>query len=666
MINKELTQEKFSNYFIKEILLCGNKLHLIIGILLAVFKSIAFYIIVFLQNKNEPLEVTMIYSGLGDIQYYQFLPYIGSFKFGESQVYENLNQGLVGFTLPSIFLHSFLFANLGIVGFILANIIIIYLFYCFLLATLKLTGIPNILAFSITALLTSGYYVHTFFEKILNIPNFNIWDERFPRPFISGVILIITIHLLIILISQYNFVINSKFYWILLGVFTSLLFQADFSCGFTIMLIELCYLLAGLAVGLKIINSPLLLTENSGNFFRNFQKKNFVSFVVSFIIASIPLFLQQLVVSLDVKRRFGLFPVKKIVFLDIQNYQLIILGLLLFLIIINLVLTFKQYKKINLEKVQNLSPEIMGVLLIICGYLALPIFLLIFHKGIQLEKFIFCFNISVSYAVLITICSIIKIVYSFFKTKYKLNILQKNNKYIKLIIYSLILILSLKSISVIYISRNMQTNNVRFKFSPEYRQDYASLIREINKDTYKKLKVMGTLDHQTQIFWQTFKQGNSYVPDLFLSTLSDEETELRLIKLAKIIGMNKDDFREFIIDKKEPISPQSLNWFGLAKYQTNEQYLLNNINDYTTEQIKSMKKHSILNPLWNLIIPQSEQKRIMTKFNNTKVESLDNPRLDFIVLTNDSFFNSFAPNNNEFKLVFENKTFRMWVKNKRT
>lgn len=204
-------------------------------------------------------------------------------------------------------------------------------------------------------------------------------------------------------------------------------------------------------------------------------------------------------------------------------------------------------------------------------------------------------------------------------------------------------------------------HNVYGLLSKEYyRQEFNELVIELKKPAYQNLQVVGTLDHQIQVYWETFKQGNSYVPDIFISTVSDDEAETRLIKFAKIMGMKEKEFINLI--KGDSGSTKYINhFFGLAKYQTHQGYTFADLKEYTPEQRQTIKTIPITEA-WNIIVPQSELERMREKFVNIKVESLNNPRLDVIILSNDSIFDNYSPSSEDFQEVFQNRIFRMWIK----
>ena len=137
-----------------------------------------------------------------------------------------------------------------------------------------------------------------------------------------------------------------------------------------------------------------------------------------------------------------------------------------------------------------------------------------------------------------------------------------------------------------------------------YREDFAELVKELKTAQYDRLKVLGTFDRQVQVYWQTFRKGNSYVPDLFISTIEDSNAELRVINFAKTIGMNTDDFLDYTTTDINERNRQSSLWFGHAKYQAHQGYTYADIEEYKPEDQVKIKEESIMST-WHLIVPKS-------------------------------------------------------------
>ncbi len=623
-----------------------------VGLLLAIFKSLIYYLICILKNQ-EFSEVMMLYSNgfKGDGQYYQFLPYVGNLQLSESQVFEFQGQGLIGFSLPSILLHSFLFARLGVFGYALADVIITYVFFCLFFFILKLIKTPHVISILLSILVISGSLLDRFFELVLFLDDFTIWGIRFPRPFVSEVFFLMAIAIIFCVFSNPK-QLKNKYYWILLGLFVSLNLQVDPFVGFGLIIITIFSLL----FAFWLFKS-----------WQYFIRSALIS-ITSLVIFTIPFLIQQLYISDEIKIRYGVFPLKGLYFLPLESYRFSDLETFIIKIIVILsiqlwigIKAFKKYQ--NIDNTVRLGSNIVAIILIPSGYFAMTFFILITHQGIQLYHFYEVLKTFCSYATLFAFCFLCFDLSKVFSIKN--NKFLTNTKY-KLITYILILIISIISISYKAYSYSAITSHVRHNVygaipKQYYRTDFNELIGELKKSEYQNLKVMGTFDHQIQLYWEVFRKKYSYVPDIFISTVSDAEAEKRVINFAKIIGINEEQFINYI-KGDGGITHHIVLFFGLAKYQVNPDYTLFDLTEYSNEDQEKIAKTPITET-WNLIVPKTELERMKTKFINTKIESFDNPRLDVIVLTNDYFFNQFSPPSEYFDQVFENRTFRMWVRN---
>lgn len=623
----------------------------LLGLLIAISKPLIYYSICFFLNK-EQLEVMMLYNtGLeGDAQYYQFLPYLGNLQLGESQVYELQGEGIIGFSLPSMLLHSLLFARLGVFGFILADIIITYLFFCLIFFILKLIKTPHFLAVSLALLIISGTIIDNFFETFFFLDDFTIWGIRFPRPFVSELFLLAVIAQILFIFSEPK-QLENKYYWIFLSLWISLNLQADPFVAFGLIIVTI----------LSLIFAFWLFKA-----WQFFIESAIISSIF-LIIFTLPFIVQQLFISEDIKSRYGVFPLKGLHFLPLESYRFADLKsfTIKFLIIltIELFIYIKFFKKANLvDKQIRLGANIFAIILIPSGYFAMTFFILVAHQAIQLYHFYEVYKTFCSYAALFAFSFLCTDLSKFFKLDINKFFTKKK---VKLFAYIFVLALSLTAISYKYYGYASLTSHVRhnvYGLLPKeyYRQEFNELVKELKKPVYQNLKVLGTFDHQVQVYWETFRQGNSYLPDIFISTISDDEAEKRLIKLAKVIGMNEEQFINYIKGDSGINGHINLYW-GLAKYQVNQEYTFRNLTEYTPKQRQKIQTIPITET-WNIMVPESEIKRMREKFINTKIESLDNPRLDVIILSNDSIFDKFSPSSKDFQQVFENKIFRMWIR----
>ncbi len=609
----------------------------ILFLFIVLLSPISVLMVQYMNNSSESISVSTIYrSPVGDIQYYEIISALSKFNFGESNLFEMRNQSIQGFPFISLIIHAICFRLFGAVGFWIADIIVSYLFFCLLTFFFKLIFRNDLVALIVSLLICTSFIstvAHFTFPNIFH--RISIWGLRIPRPFIAELFMLSTLIANILLLTYRNKVINSLSYWILSGISLSFLIQSDLYAGFTFSILFLILLF-------------IIFTKSSAKlklFYR------IIIMGIAVVITSLPILYQQLHVSHSLVQRFGSFPIQNIKnFMVFSGDVIPIIGLLL----IAAVLVFIYYVFDN-ERYNNVKKIVLYFLLLdFLGLISLFLFCFITRKGIQLYNFEGRTERYISYSFIVFLGFLM----SLFLNKISCNERFKQLptikiKYLLNILLAFIAILSLRHVfqqakNRINYQAHMRTDIYNFK---DYRKDFNELATELVN--YKnKNYVLGTFDHQVHVYWQTFCNGWSFLPDLFISTAEDSIAEQRLNLFVKKLNMNNEQFSELLQQPSVTIC-----WLVLAKYQASKAYTYADISDYSQGLQDIIKQTSVIDN-WSIIMPDKERVRLESNFK----KQIDNDffKLDMIVLTNDSYLINAKPDSLKYEQVFANKTFKMW------
>ncbi|MBC8111076.1 MAG: hypothetical protein H7Y04_08465 [Verrucomicrobia bacterium] len=392
--------------------------------------------------------------------------------------------------------------------------------------------------------------------------------------------------------------------------------------------------------------------------------KGSVVTLLSFLVTIIPFLYQQFKLNPEISRRYGVFPVNnnQAIFNAISgdwNKLHILTGVGIVLTILGIIFLRNKQQKINLFVFVAYF-----LFTITLGLYALASFSYFTGKAIQLYHFSNRTDLYVAYAFLFFCIIGISNITQFLadsSSKYKFVSQYKINHLIGLGVLMVALVLAYQAIELNAI-QNRHARHARpdaafpeWAALSEYRRDFNNLAKFLNEQKEDK-QVLASFDHQVCAYWKTFNKKYTFNADLFTSTVTDAEAEHRLMLLCKSLGMNKQDFFDFI-DRNYV----NVFWFGLAKYQAHSGYTIAPLdtNNYSSEQISRIQGSSFTNT-WQLIVPKKEKLRIENKFEQTKLEDLNKLRLDLLVITKDTSAHDFKINQQHFKKVYSDRLFDVW------
>jgi len=165
------------------------------------------------------------------------------------------------------------------------------------------------------------------------------------------------------------------------------------------------------------------------------------------------------------------------------------------------------------------------------------------------------------------------------------------------------------------------------------RLDFNTLVSKLNDLKINKKNSILTFDGKVQT--HLILQGYINFP-IVLSVntpQTDEILENKIIDMFKFLNLSKDDFLNFIRNKKSGwrYMNNNIGKTFYMKYQANRLLTYKNSMDFSDEEIKYIMKSSPLHTQ-QLIIPKFEIKRLINKFVNYNNNSSLNPELIIINL----------------------------------
>lgn len=697
-------------------------------ILLLLLKACSYWAISVCQHPEEPLSVIAMYR-VGDIQYYPLISGLSQLQLGETLLLESAGTHVRSFPFASISIHAVCYRFLGIFGYIVADILVTFIYYGTLASFLKILKIRPFVSELVSLLVVSRFFLYAYFlldklgasfwenttfilksrnprpfiSELLFLVSFccilglfyyrkrltklhlwilsgisflvfaegvfygiillrkiyewvnnnsmyhwgwrfpNLWGERIPRPFVTEIFFFVVLSCIFLLLHYRKYRMKRQT-WIFLGGATAVSLQGDLHTAIN-ELISIALCLVGLWLFFQESRRSLL--------------KNATAFSISFLLFNIPYFLQRLYEHPHIPRRLGLFPVDRMKPLFLPTIELYYIGgaICIFALLLTRIL-------------QNHGEYVCKrTVLFLWGFcvitlFSLPISTIVIGKGIHIYQFQDRFLKTATLVLIVYSLYFFQVGVPIFKKVFpkqvRLFVGNLNVKYIAIGLLFFISTVCIISRSYYFSSR---TTAMRNDFSEwgsfqNYRADFNDIVGKLSLyKTDRNIKVLGTLDHQVFCWWTAFYHGFTYLPDPFISTVSDNEGEYRLMTFGHLLGLNSEEFQDFINRRYVNVF-----WLGLAKYQASKAYTFAPLLDYDEEAKARIKNTTILDS-WMVAIPKSEQKRLLADYYTLKdLSPTDFPRLDVIVLTNEPDLKEFYPSSEHFQLTYKNETFRIFIK----
>ena len=584
----------------------------------------------------EDINIKIIFNPSGDYSYYPFVSQLSNFKFNEgySKIFTDLNY--IGFPFLVILLHAIFFKIFNLFGFIILELICIYLFIKIFFHISKEINFSNtacimisFLLFSIPSIveiLSSFNFPYTLNLKQLYSGFYNL---RFPRPLITNLFFFSFI------LFSIKFFIGKKPESKKFNLFLAFIFLGALFNSFFFFFIVCSILLFSIII--------LDLKQDI------FKKENLLLLFPSIIIllfVCLPFLFQIFFIEQDYYSRIGTFTLNN----DLKYYlgQHLIKGFLkpeFILILLSNIIIY--YININLNP--NNKKFLNFFWLLFFSSVLAPIFYVLFMNKITFFGN-FVFIIALSSLILLKF----NIILLFFS-----KVLQKEIKksFIFFIIFFLIFSNSIYFFKNSKVSMLSEGEHFKAKNIETFRDDFSKTINFL-KNNSDENSLLLTNDIHTQLWWIFSNKKYYYFPYVFFVSLTDDMIETQLINAFKYLKLNENDFINFFHENKitnwRVVNTNNYFFLGHLKYQANFLTKRSSINNYPEKTKKFILKQSIHHTN-QVILSKEEVERLKEKFANTALDERLEP--DIIVLTKDSKLTKNLLMLKNFFIEFENSNF---------
>lgn len=607
---------------------------------------------------NESMDVRNIYRGSppGDIQYYPLIAQLAQGTLTDGSIKELEGSVFRSFPHGTLLFHAVGLALFGDYGFLAADVGVTVLYFLLLVALLRTFGISRpVSAFigcvfaleipvRLTSILTLGP-ISSAFSLITRI-----WGNRVPRPFVAELLQVLVFLIILrMLVSQRT----TLKHWILLAIAYGWLLQGDIYSALIFAMI-----------------SPILVVMVARkNGTRDTVRNCLVGGV--FFLASISIFVcQRLMDHPDVQTRWGVFELGRLAGFEMYWRLLFSPGLAIAILCVTRFLLWPL-------PIRDETPsESEGFIqrtwwfiatLLLAAFSCGPISILLLGKTIQPYHFNDRAERLCGYIVIALIAIWIEALFKVLRTRMASPVLDRFGWHLTTYAGILALIIGFFLYDQVY-PRTPYTMPVRhvlyehlIDVEPTYRSSFAELTDHLKAEIPRDA-VVASFDHQVFAWWMTFEGQYWFLVEPFVSSIPDDELEIRLLTLCKLLNVSADEFIEFlqIPIESEPETHGYANvfWLALAKYQASQFFTFAPLDEYTPDQQTAIASTDYV---WQTIIPQNELARLRDRYEATSLDNLDSRQLDVIVLNNRGLESTWTPTG-QWRMSFENDGFRVFVR----
>jgi len=572
----------------------------------------------------------LMFLPLGDSDYFPQVQALSHLQLGETVLKEFAGSGIRSFPIASTAVHSLLFGVWGVPGFIASTILFHVLFFYALCRVLVHCGVPSgiarvgafFVALELPVLLLRRLSQWSFFPLKVTY-----WDTRFPRSLISEVIVLFFLGTALLLIGKHQ--VRLRRQWMLAGLLMGLLIQSDIHQAINMMMLTAVVFL-------------WLVIEDWASW--PTVVLNAVSMGILTLLTAIPFLIQRWYEDPDIPARFGLILVDRLHPIAVPGTVWLLLTTLVSAALI------ASAKKLG-WKVQD-RPVVL--LLVLCGIavVSCPFSLFVLGKGIQINHFEGRAELINSYVMLLALSLLAAAVLG------RRHLLTRRIELGAIVIVAIAGAVHAAS-GGRYMSHDELPISDAIKMDSQalnlghYKSAFFGLSQELESGRYDGLNVLATFDAQIANWW-TYRGRYLFLVDPFNSTASDRVMEDRFIDLAHVLQVNVDDFSRLI-------GQQYILWryLGTDKYQASKAYTFAPLEDYDPDSQALIRK-SLVSDTWQVLLPVSERKRLVEKFESNALAPAQMPELDIVVMSKDGRRSMFHPDEAEFDLTYQNERFEIW------
>ena len=574
-----------------------NKNINIILILSLILFSIRWILSLYIFDEN--LSVKIIHESVLDgYAYFPLVKYLTFFEFNNSFDPYIDNLKVIPLPLAGIIFHSILFKVFGYFGFIIAEFIAIFIF---LLIFYKIFS--SFFSENESLVLSLFLFIIPSIISIINIESLphinllknNFYSLRVPRPMVSSLYLFTFIYLIILMDKN---IIFKKNYFISLGIILGL----SLSSFYHFFVIEALAMLIFLFYKFKI-NLFKKIFEN--------YKYFLLSFFI-FLLVTSPFLINIYFHETEFTERIG------VIFLDYEKKKILLqhyfqgYASVKFLFIFALTCAMTYF--VNIKKIKKFQLLNIFFILFLSCTISPVLFILFANKTTVLYHFNNAIFVWFFLFIIIFIFIILK-EYS----NIKLSQIKSRIFFIFMIlIYS----------SNIYLNNQYNDNEKKNK-----RVEFQKVTTLINQNVTISNSSLLTFNDKL-IVWSILNDikylnlvNGIYTPK------QNSMIENDLIKNFKFLGLNVNDFENFLENKKAGWRywNKNVGMFFYMKYQANSLKTYNNSKNFDQKIYNHIASSS---PLYfqQIAIPDEEYIRLISKFKKVELENFINP--DIIVLEN--------------------------------
>ena len=587
-----------------------NNINLLIFITCIIFFLFRWFLS--FNNFSEDLSSRLIFESISD-GYYYFAEFKLFADFNLNNSFYPLIDNLKNITIPTgaFAVHLIFYKIFGILSFIFLEFLFIFLFIIIFYKISRILEFDRIKSLTIAVVLFN-------IPILLQLLNLNgiqyfqvifsdFYSLRFPRPMISNIFFFSFI--LFILKVNKNKILNKKNCLI-------------FGCisGFTFTSFYHFFILEQLFI------ASILLYIFRLDIFKQF-KKNFnhiFLYIISFLIISSPTLINMFFSEIDFLERQGFTILdldQKIFLLKYLFYKLFEIQFLLIFFTTTLVFLLINFNR-DFIKFRKINP-----------------FFILFYLSI-ISPFIFI-SISPTYFsmghLFNNIILIITFLLYFFLICTFLNFFFKKNLFHKFINYFSFLIFLFCVSANVYQSNINYKNNQLSKNNSIKRNEFNSIVNIIKKINQTKKEDIGLLTFDKKFIVWSILNNIKYLNIIngVLIPRTNVMIEDDLINTFKFLKLNKNDFHEFIKNKKLSwrYSNENIKDLFWMRYQANSLTTYNNSIRFDDEVLRFINRSS---PLMSqqLAMPNDEIQRFLTKFNFKINTPFNNPQIIIINKSN--------------------------------
>ena len=544
---------------------------------------------------NEEIEARIIFESVSD-GYYNLAVLKSLVNFDLSNSFSPLidNLGSISIPLGAYILHFIFYSIIGTYSFVILEIFFIIFFIIIFYKISRLFNLNRIQSLTVAILLFNTSNI----IQILNLTNIQyftvifteFYSLRLVRPLVSTLFFYLFIYLILKSEKKNFFTIKNS---IVFGITSSLLFSSYFHAFFLQQIILIFYLFY--RYKLKVIK---ILKINI---------KYILFYILTFLIVSLPFLMNTFFTDADFLQRGGVVEFdlkKKLILLEHIFFKLFKIQFLFILFSSIFLLLFfnKKNNLINFKKI--------NLLFIIFYTSIITPFLFILVSPKFLSHFTHFTNLVLITAFILFFYIFILSINFLIKKKISINLI--NN-------FSFLLILILV-IGNIYIYNNnyklKNLNNERFT----QRNEFNSIINIIRKKNILESKKVSLLTFDTKfLVWATIVDVEYLtIVNGVLASRTNDMMENDLINTFKYLKLSKNDFKEFIKNKKVSswrYKNDMVRDSFWMRYQANSMITLDETKNFDPKILEFISKSS---PLLSqqLIMPNHEIKRFLSKYKN--------------------------------------------------